>query len=885
MAPLSADIHLLGDLLGQVIREQHGQAAFDLEEAVRHAAIGRREGRSSAQRELVEAIESAGLEQKRILIKSFSNYFQLINIAEEQQRIRVLREREIEGEVSDSVATAVSKLARETWSGSDILQLLDKISIDLVLTAHPTEAKRQDFLLKLRDISDSIDERDRVDLVPREQERVRHGILAGIEEMWQTSVTRAERPSVLDEVEFGLHFVTSVIMQTVVGLHREVLRHLGPLLEEERHELPNFLRFSSWIGGDRDGNPFVTAEVTRETVRRMRRAAKNVYRQRALELRDRLTQTLDEARPSSELLEWLSTRAIDQDNQFPQQPYRQMMASIASRLESESDIGEEELMADLRMVEASLLQHAGFHAARDELWELIQMVRIFGLHLMPLDLREDARRMMDAVHEILRVYDLHPDYQGLREDERRRLLARLLASNELPNVRKEDLSEDSKRILSGLVAAGELMDQFGEQTFRSFIGSMSHHASDVLAMQWLARVAGVGGRVDVVPLFETPTDLERAGEEVDYLLSVAPYREQLAQRGDCQQIMLGYSDSAKEGGYLAAHWALYRAQERLSEVVRRHGVCLELFHGRGGSIGRGGGPTNRAIQAQPKSAMKAGLIRMTEQGEVIAYRYSRPEIADRHLQQVVHATMLATGEPQMDPPEEPWCRLMDRLAERGRRAFRALVYENERFVDYWSQITPFHELEELPIGSRPAKRKEGGFEAVRAIPWVFSWMQCRALLPSWYGIGSAISEAIEEDARAKMTLQTMYERWAFFRLLIENVELDLAKVELEITKHYGELVGDDELRAEFHALIWREYERTRDSLLIITGREHLLDSIPVIQHSIERRNPYVDPLNFIQVSLLKELRGPPEQSARREAVLAAVLATVNGVAAGMKNTG
>jgi phosphoenolpyruvate carboxylase len=669
-----------------------------------------------------------------------------------------------------------------------------------------------------------------------------------------------------------------------VDLHRELIRQLRPLLDDELGELPDFLSFSSWIGGDRDGHPEVTSEVTEAAVRRMRQAAKEEYLRQLKSLRDRLTQTLDEVQPSQQLLEWLPA-ANPFVEKFPEQPYRQAVSLIAQRLEANVYQNEEPLLQDLRMVEHSLRQHAGIHTAEDELWDLIQMVRIFGLHLLPLDLRQDARQLLQAIAELFKTHDIHEDFLSLEEAGRRQILQELLDGDKMPALSVDEYSRDTNRILADMSAAAGLMDRYGGRTIKSLISSMSQHASDVLAMQWLARLTGLENRVDLVPLFETLADLKRAPAEMDYLLSVACYRRQLEQRNDCQQVMIGYSDSAKDGGYLAANWSLYKAQEELAGVVQQHGLCLRLFHGRGGSIGRGGGPTNRAIQTQPSQAMRSGLIRMTEQGEVIAYRYSRREIADRHLQQVLHATMMAAGQPQVEPPREEWRHTMDLLGEYGREAFQSLVYRSEGFLDYWAQITPFHELEELPIGSRPAKRRQGGFESVRAIPWVFSWMQCRIILPSWYGIGSAVQRISEDDPAVLARLQDMYRQWPLFKLLIENVELDLAKVELGIAEQYSQLIDDQKLRQHFNQRIWQEYESSKNWLLAITERDDLLEWMPVIQLSIERRNPYVDPLNFIQVSLLDELRQLEPDSPQRQPVLDAALSSINGVAAAMKNTG
>ncbi len=861
-----------------MLREQHGQDAFDLEERVRKAAIARRDGDQRAAETVVEAIGSADLEAKRVLTKAFSNYFQLVNIAEDQQRIRVLRGREARGELGESVPAALDELHAAGWGPAEVRRALEELSITLVLTAHPTEAKRQEVLIKLRSIADLVDRRERLDLLPREQADLEARLLKRIEELWQTKPTRSEAPSVMDEVDFGLYFLTSVIMDVTVEVYEEVRDGLSRRYPEESwSDLPVFLSFASWIGGDRDGNPEVTPEVTVETTERMRRAARRIYMRDLEALRDAFTQSIGETEFSTSILDAVAGRD-DLQAMYPDQPYRQYISLLLERFEDDSYRDREGLIEDLRRVRRSLLEHRGVYAAEGPLWRLIQKIRVFGLNIAPLDVREDARRITQALHEILG--DLPEDESG-----RQARLESELERNEPWDLSGRDLSESTQGVLAIWRLLADMIERYGPQSVSSVIGSMSRTIEDVLAMLVFSRAFGVAEFVDVVPLFETIEDLDRGPRVMDRLFSVGGFREHVRRRGDRQQIMIGYSDSDKDGGYLASNWALHVAMERMAAVCHRHGVTLELFHGRGGSIGRGGGPTNRAILSQPPSATEDGKIRMTEQGEVIAYRYANAAIARRHLHQVFHASLLASTLRSSEKIKSEWRQAMEQLARSGQEAYVDLVYHTEGFLEYWKQSTPFPELTQLQIGSRPSKRREGGFEEVRAIPWVFSWMQCRVILPSWYGVGTALEGFVDMEGDGLERLRRMYAEWPFFRLMIENAELDLAKVEMDIAERYLPLVREADRGRELFGLLKAEFERSRRAILRVTERDELLDRLPVIKHSIKRRNPYVDPLNFIQVDLLRDLRELEPDDPRYPQMSVATLATINGIAAGMKTTG
>jgi len=882
---LRADIYLLGGLLGTIIREQHGDAALETVEIVRAAAKHRRAGDLVPHQTLLNTLRNLDLSQKRVLIKAFSNYFQLINIAEDQQRIRVLRQRERDQAIVESIEAAVRDLRAAGVTAEGLRARLVGMSVRLVMTAHPTESKRQEVLDKLRHIADIVAQHDGCDLLPREVEQLDQALAAKIEELWQTRPTRAARATVADEVAFGVYFVTTAIMDALLDINDDLRAVLGRFYPEaDWSDLPPVLHYASWIGGDRDGNPEVTPDATLQTLRTLRDAARAVYLREIAQLRDHLTQHTDEVGALPALHERVP---VESARRYPGEIYRAWLEAIRQRLEADAYTSDAELLGDLRLVQDSLRAHGGERVAAGELHRLIERVRLFGLHLVPLEVRQDARLHLAAVGEIFERYGLCDRFTDLPEAEKQALLQREIASPRPLFPAEPDFSDTTNMVIATWRMVAEAHARYGPRAIDTSIASMCTAPSDLLILLLLAAEVGVARDLDLVPLFETVDDLHRAPEVMDALFALPIYQAQLEARGLRQQIMVGYSDSTKDGGYLASNWGLYTAQEQLSEHCRAAGIELELFHGRGGSIGRGGGPTNRAILAQPRGSMQ-GRIKITEQGEVIAYRYGNAEIARRHLQQVMHAVLIATCAPAPLEVRAAWRQTMDRLAEAGRAAYQKLVYETPGFVEYWQQATPIREVSAMPIGSRPARRGEGGFAQIRAIPWVFSWMQSRALIPSWYGVGHAFEAYCGEDDCAGPgleRLQHMYGDWPFFRALIRNVELDLAKADMGIAEQYASLVDDDALRAQIFGEIRAEHARACHYLLLIIGEEELLAHNPVLRRSIDRRNPYVDPLSFIQVTLLRELRALAPGAPGYDALLQAVMETVNGIAAGMKTTG
>lgn len=889
-ASLSNDIHTLGNLLGIIIQEQDGVDAYNLVEEIRTVSKARRSGDSDAAFKLADRLENTSLDSKNVLIKAFSNYFQLINIAEDLQRIRVIRDREMKDKLKESIFDAIRALKEHGKSAMEMRSLLHQTRLRLVFTAHPSEAKRQEILIKLRHIAQMMEERDRQSLLPREQQKLEENLGAEIEELWQTRPIRAVKKHVSDEVDFGIYFITSVVMDVVIDIYEELQAALEEFYpKEDWSELPPVLRYASWIGGDRDGNPNVTTDVTIQTLETLHQAAREVYLSEIQFLFQHLTQDTENFGVSSDLQDAV---AVDEDSVqlFPGEAYRQQMNSIYTRLENDTYRSSRELLNDLLLVQDSLKQHKGTRVAMGEVQRLIRKVRLFGLHLVPLEVREDAGLHAAALEEIFDYYEIAENYVALPEQGKQDLLTREIR-NKRPLFPNEIsvFTETTQSIIRTWQMIGQAHKTYDPIVIDTVIASMSKQPSDVLAMLLFAREVGIDNEVYIVPLFETIDDLYNSPDIMSTLFNNSAYRRHLVaragKRGLRQQVMIGYSDSSKDGGYLASNWNLYNAQRILTERCIAEGVSLELFHGRGGSIGRGGGPTNRAILSQPPESLQGG-VKITEQGEVIAYRYSNEAIARRHLNQVLNAVLIGMGIQETHDVPQRYFDTMEILSELGRKAYRNFVYESDGFLDYWQQATPINELSQMQISSRPAKRKQkGGFAAMRAIPWMFSWMQSRAIVPSWFGIGYAFSTFTQDNADGMALLQEMYEEWAFFKAIIDNAQLDVAKADMGITELYASLVEPADLRETFFNRIKDEHTLTTELMKQVTQQDELLQTMSAIKTSIERRNPYVDPLNFLQVALLRQLRQTDEESENYRPLLDTTLATINGIAAGMKTTG
>ncbi|MGB1286732.1 MAG: phosphoenolpyruvate carboxylase, partial [Aggregatilineales bacterium] len=777
---LSEDIHLLGDLLGQIIEEQHDHTALNMVEEIRRIARERRNGQADASEQLIEHIQALDVDALKILVKAFGNYFQLINIAEDAERVRVLRDREQDGNLRESLEIALNTLHDQGKTATEVRDLLNNVRLRFVLTAHPSEAKRTEVLVKLRHIAHMLRRLERENLLPREIDTLQDNLAEEIEELWQTRPIPSRQKLVADEVEFGLYFVTSVIMDAVVDIYDDIYRILEDKYpDEDWSDLARVLRYGSWIGGDRDGNPNVTTDVTMNTLATLYEAAKHVYLNDIEFLLQHLTQDTEELGASITITDDADPDVVA----MPDEQYIEALHLIRHKLDDDAYIEGQALWDDLQQLQVSLQAHKSKRAAQGKLRRLLRKVRLFGMTLMPLDIREDARLHAEALDELFRHYDIINDYSSLSEVDKQKLLLREI-DNPRPFFppRLDGFKEVTQRIINTWRMIGDAHAQYGTEAIDCVIASMSEQPSDVLAMYLMAQEVTVLDDVDIVPLFETIDDLFRAPEVMAKLFEMDFYMAHLQKRGMRQQIMLGYSDSSKDGGYIASNWHLYQAQQGLADICDKYGVAVELFHGRGGSIGRGGGPTNRAIRSQPPASLKGG-IKITEQGEVIAYRYGNEDIARRHLHQVMNAVILSISDMSHHQLRSEWTDAMSQLSAAGRETYRDFVYESDGFLDYWQQATPINELSQLRISSRPAKRGgKGGFAAMRAIPWVFSWMQSRAIVPSWFGVGTAFQRFCDENDNGLTILQTMYTDWLFFRALVDNTELDVAKADMGIVE-------------------------------------------------------------------------------------------------------
>ncbi|KAB8139673.1 phosphoenolpyruvate carboxylase [Chloroflexia bacterium SDU3-3] len=923
---LSSAIHLLGDLLGDVIRAQAGDAAFELEERTRATAKDlRASGSPELAAELRATIARLSVADMQTLIKSFSIYFALVNLSEQLQRIWVLRERAMrrpEKPRSESILAAVTELKQRGIQAHAIQRWLDDALVLPVFTAHPTESKRRTTLDKIHRIGEDVQRVQDTSLLPDERYEAVAAIVEEIVALWQTDDIRFVRPTVIDEVKSGLYYFEQSLFSVAPRLYRELEDALRQHYPDHQWRIPALLRFGSWMGGDRDGNPFVTPQVTIEAIRLMRSAAINRHIASVEELSRRLSQSSRQITISAALQQALDEQAqkfpevaklLERRN--PHEPYRQQCTYIREKLllalahthdhvpdwflskrESEAATApyyhtSAELLHDLRLMYDSLSENDGAVIADRMLCDFIRQVEVFGLHMATLDIRQHSSRHTSALAEILAYAGVCEDYTALDEHERVALLTHELEGRRPLIPTRHSFSEETDETIQTFRTVAAILDQLSPDAIHTYIISMTTGASDILAVLLLAREAGLYdpdagvSRLGVVPLFETGADLEAAARIVEACWNIAPYRTHLRLRRDTQEVMIGYSDSNKDGGFFSANWALYQAQRDLRDLAHRYRINMRLFHGRGGTIGRGGGPANQAILAQPPGSV-GYQIKITEQGEVISDRYGLPALAHRHIEQLLNA-VLRVGFVPHDDPQREWTAAMEQMSSESRQFYRALVYDDPDFIAYFRSATPIAEIQRLNIGSRPASRKNSNrIEDLRAIPWVFSWMQSRHTLPGWFGLGYAL-ERYAYSARGVdrlETLQAMYAKWPAFRTIIDNAQMILGKADMAIARRYIDLVPDQAVAQRIFATISQEHERSVRMVKAIAKIDTLLDNLPVLQTSIARRNPYVDPLSYIQVELLSRLRGDPEGE-QHVALEEAILWSISGIAAGLKNTG
>jgi phosphoenolpyruvate carboxylase len=907
--PLKDDTRLLGRLLGDVLRAQTGDHAFERVEAIRQTAIRFRRADASeaaaVRTELSGLLNDLAIADTLNVVRAFSYFSHLANIAEDVHQNRRRRAHALAGSPPQrgGINAALVHLADAGVSPEALEEWLREALVSPVLTAHPTEVQRKSILDSEREIVRLLTWRDRTQFTPDDERECEVGLYRQILGLWQTAMLRLSKLEVRDEIDNGLAYYRYTFLDELPRLYEHlttgIARSFGTM-----PAIPPFLRIGSWIGGDRDGNPFVVASTLEYAIRAQAAVALDHYLHQVHRLGAELSLSTRLMHPTPQLME-LAAASHDGNPHRQDEPYRQALTGIYARLaatsltlagrppfrapytEREPYATAAELHADLELIAASLATHGAAVLGTRRLAPLIRAVDVFGFHLASVDLRQNADVHETVLGDLLARAEVVPDYVSLPEDERVRVLSRELATPRPLHSPHLDYSERTLSELAILRVAADIHHRYGRAALPNYVISKCESVSDLLEVGVLLKEVGLlrgdALAMNIVPLFETIDDLERCGAIMHAVLSLPQYRRWIAGRDDWQEVMLGYSDSNKDGGYLTANWALYRAEMQLVEAFGTYGVKLRLFHGRGGTVGRGGGPSYDAILAQPVGAVSGGL-RVTEQGEIIASKYSDPELGRRNLEALVAATMeasLADAEKIGDRAGE-YHAVVDTLSAIALRAYRNLVYETPEFVTYFRGATPIAEIAELNIGSRPASRtKSTRIEDLRAIPWVFSWGQCRLMLPGWYGFGSAIETWLAEDRDRLALLSEMYEQWPFFRSVLSNMSMVLAKTDLAVASRYAELVSDVAVREPVFARIAAEHERTVDALLAITGRTSLLGDNPTLERSIRNRFPYLDPLNHLQVELLRRHRaGQTDERTRR-----AIHLTINGLAAGLRNSG
>ncbi|MGB9989165.1 phosphoenolpyruvate carboxylase [Pseudoduganella rhizocola] len=922
-APLKEDIRLLGRLLGDVLREQEGEEVFAVVETIRQTAVRfRREADAGAAKELDGMLKILTREQTISVVRAFSYFSHLANIAEDQHHIRRRRAHFLAGSDPQrgSIPYALDKLKAAGVDKSTVDGFFADALIAPVLTAHPTEVQRKSILDAERDIARLLAERD-LPLTPREQAQNLHMLRVRIATLWQTRMLRYTKLTVADEIENALSYYRITFLKEVPGLYDDIEEDIAT---QYGHDTPEqikapYLQMGSWIGGDRDGNPNVNAGTMKHALERQATTALDFYLEEAHALGAELSISTLMVACSPEL-QALADASPDQSDHRSDEPYRRALIGVYARLASTAralgatnilrkEVGHAEpyespaqFAADLQVLIDSLDANHGGMLARPRLTTLKRAAEIFGFHLASLDMRQSSDIHERVLAELFAKSGAHADYSALDEDSKVKLLLAELSQSRPLYSPYISYSAETDSELSIFRAAREIRARYGERAIRNYIISHTETVSDLLEVLVLQQETGLlrqdgnGGYVldlMVIPLFETIPDLQRAAGIMESVMGIPMVKQLIERQGQIQEVMLGYSDSNKDGGFLTSNWELYKAEIALIDVFAKAGVKLRLFHGRGGTVGRGGGPSYEAILAQPKGTVN-GQIRLTEQGEIIASKFSNAEIGRRNLELLVAATLEASLLPppsgsaqkeQLAGFEE----VMAQISDRAYKAYRNLVYETPGFTDYFFAATPIAEIAELNLGSRPASRKSTKrIEDLRAIPWGFSWGQCRLLLPGWYGFGSAIGAWIADGDREQRIelLRQMYQHWPFFATLLSNMDMVLAKTDLAIASRYAELVADKELRERIFRRITEEYTHTLACLEAITGATERLAGNPLLARSITNRFAYLDPLNHLQVELIKRHRaagGVPDKADPR--VHRGIHLSINGVAAGLRNTG
>ncbi|WP_454706665.1 phosphoenolpyruvate carboxylase [Delftia acidovorans] len=922
--PLVEDIRLLGRILGDVIREQEGDAAFELIEQIRKLSVAfRRDADQAANQALKQLLKRLSADQTVSVIRAFTYFSHLANLAEDRHHIRRRAVHERAGNTQEgSIEVALSKLREAGIADRLIAETLAHSYVAPVLTAHPTEVQRKSILDAERAIAQLLAQRDDIRLraaihagqkdalSPRELQANEAQMRARVMQLWQTRLLRYSKLSVSDEIENALAYYESTFLREIPKLYAELEDQLQP------QQVATFLRMGQWIGGDRDGNPNVSAQTLEYALCRQSEVALRHYLTEVHFLGSELSVSAFLC-DCSEAMKALAERSPDHNEHRKDEPYRRALIGLYARLAATLEtltgtsaarhavapqnpyLQAEEFLADLRTIQSSLQTHHGAALVEQRLRPLIRAVDVFGFHLATVDLRQSSDKHEEVLAELLATARLAADYARLDEAAKCGLLVQLLNDARPLRVQGASYSDQCVAELAIFSMAKTMRQRFGPEAIRHYIISHTESVSDLLEVLLLQKEVGLmHGTLDraasseliVVPLFETIEDLRQAAPIMRAFYALPGVAALVQQSGALQDIMLGYSDSNKDGGIFTSNWELYRAEIALvqlfDELAPAHGIRLRMFHGRGGTVGRGGGPSYQAILAQPPGTVR-GQIRLTEQGEVIGSKYANPEIGRRNLETLVAATLEATLLQATKSASQAFLDAAAQLSASSMAAYRALVYETPGFVDYFFGSTPLREIAELNIGSRPAARKASQrIEDLRAIPWGFSWGQCRLTLPGWYGFGSAVAAFVQGESAAQSkerlaVLQTMYQQWPFFKTLLSNMDMVLAKSDLALASRYAELVGDTQLRKRIFNTIEAEWHATANALTQITGDKQRLASNAPLERSIQHRFPYIDPLHHLQVELIRRYR----TGIHDERVQRGIHISINGIAAGLRNTG
>ncbi|MFC5470361.1 phosphoenolpyruvate carboxylase [Cohnella suwonensis] len=915
---LRRDVRFLGNILGEVLVHQGGRELLEHVEKIREMSKAlRAEFLPELYEDFIRTVKTLEPGIRHQVIRAFAIYFQLVNIAEQNHRIR--RKRDYERSTGEavqpgSIESVVQKLREKKLSVDEVRDMLTDISLELVMTAHPTEATRRDVLDIHKRIAEEVMELDNPTLTYREREKLREQLQNEVLTLWQTDELRDRKPTVLDEVRNGMYYFNETLFEVLPDVYEELERCLRKYYPEQSWHVPTYLRFGSWIGGDRDGNPSVTADITWKTLQMQRNLViykyENIIRSlgRQLSFSTTIVDVSDELlasiREDGQNVELRTVEPWTNDKEPYRVKLRYMHQKLKNMREDEFKGTKQryhtvaELVADIELIDRSLRHHYADFVADAYLKRFVRQVELFGFHLAALDVRQHSKEHENAMTELLAKAGVTDRYSDLSEQEKIDLLHGLLSEAKPLLNGSITLSDSSTECLEVYRTIKKAQQEFGSGCITSYLISMTQGASDLLEVMVFAKEAGLFYRdadgkivctVQAAPLFETIDDLHEAPAIMETLFNLPVYRECLAAMGDLHEIMLGYSDSNKDGGMVTANWELRVALNDLTRTAKAHNVRLKFFHGRGGALGRGGMPLNRSILAQPPHTIGGG-IKITEQGEVLSSRYSMKGIAYRSLEQATGALLtgayLSRYPAQEKLVETQWEDIMRGISVDAQTKYQDLIFRDPDFMTFFKESTPLPEVGELNIGSRPSKRKGSDrFEDLRAIPWVFAWTQSRYLLPAWYAAGTSFAKYVGGDEGRLETLRTMYREYSFFQSLIDNLQMALGKADLMIARQYSEMIQDETIKNRIFTQIEEEYAKTKEWILSITGQDDILDNVPVIQESIRLRNPYVDPLSYMQVQLLTELRGIRDENGDDADLLREVLLTINGIAAGLRNTG